>query len=352
MKEQPQIFLFYGNQSLLIDEQVADLTNKILPKDKHYLGFQRFSGEEILKGSENESLLGEFIQSLESLPFLEESRILRLDKAEVIKAPKNQSSKGKGVRLFQAILQFINSPLDMTYLVLCSQTTRENELSKPLLNACKKNGRIRKFVSYDSDRPVEWTRQRALRKGLQISESATIELIQLVGNELNDLDQELEKLQLLLGKDIPVDPHQLRQFVQGHKHYSVYALAESISKKELSKSLESLEIQLQESPRDSVKLFGVLTSQIRRMLLVKYFLKVRLSENEIFSRLRIHPFLGRQLLQNTQTFTLTELEYLHRHLAQIDLSVKYQQKHVRPILQNLFERICLGNFLQPSPLSI
>ena len=344
MRGNPQVFLFYGNQNLLIDEQVLELISKILPCDTRDLGFQRFSVEEILKGSENEGQLSELIQSIESLPFLEESRVLRLDNIERIKTPRSQSDKSREARLFQAILNFLNSPLEKIYLVLCSQTTRENDLSKPLLNVCKKGGRVRKFVAYDNDQPIEWTRQRALSKGLQIPENVAIELIQLVGNNLNDLDHELEKLHLLLGADSVVDTNQIPKIVKGHKHYSVYALSESVSKKELAQSLEFLETHLKENPRDGVKLFGILTSQVHRLLLVKYFLNERLSETEIFSKLRIHPFLGRQLLQNTKGFTLTELENIQVYLAKIDLSIKFQQQHVRPLFQNLLEKICLDNF--------
>ncbi|MEK9762726.1 MAG: DNA polymerase III subunit delta [Deltaproteobacteria bacterium] len=351
MREHPQVFLFYGNQDLLINEQVLELTNKILPSDTRDLGFQRFSVEEILKGSENEGQLSELIQSLESLPFLEESRVVRLDNIERIKAPRSQSDKSKETRLYNAVLNFLNSPLEKTFLVLCSQATRENDFSKPLLNACKKSGRVRKFVAYDNDQPIEWTRQRALGKGLRIPENVAIELIQLVGNNLNDLDHELEKLHLLFGTDSVVEANQISKFVKGHKHYSVYALSESISKKELAQSLEFLETHLKENPRDGVKLFGVLTSQVRRLLLVKYFLHERLSETEIFSKLRIHPFLGRQLLQNTKGFTLTELENIQVHLAEIDLSIKFQQQHVRPLFQNLLEKICLGHF-QFSPVRV
>ena len=344
MREHAQVFLFYGNQNLLIDEQVLEVTNKILPSDTRDLGFQRFNIEEIMKRSENEGQISELIQSLESLPFLEESKVLRLDNIERIKVPKSQSDKSMEVRLFHAIINFLNSPLEKTFLVLCSQVTRENDLSKTLLNTCKKTGIVRKFIAYDNDQPIEWTRKRALSKGLKIPENVVIELIQSVGNNLNDLDHELEKLHLLIGDDSVVETNQIRKLVKSHKHYSIYALSESISKKELTQSLEFLETHLKENPKDGVKLFGVLTSQVRRLLLVKYFLNERLSETEIFSKLRLHPFLGRQLLRNTKGFTLTELENIQAHLAEIDLRIKYQQKHVRPLFQNLLEKICLGNF--------
>ena len=95
----------------------------------------------------------------------------------------------------------------------------------------------------------------------------------------------------------------------------------------------------------------MLTSQVRRLLLVKYFLSEQLSETEIFSKMRIHPFLGRQLLCHTKGFTLTELENIQEHLAEIDLSIKFQQQHVRPLFQNLLEKICLGYF-QFSPVRV
>ena len=317
---------------------------KILLSDTRDLGFQRFSIEEILKGNENEGQFSELIQSLESLPFLQESRVLRLDNIETIKAPRSQSDKSKETRLFHAIINFLNSPLEKTFLVLCSQVTRETDISKPLLNACKKSGRVRKFVAYDDDQPIEWTRQRARSKGLQIPENVAIELIQLVGNNLNDLDHELEKLHLLIGDDSVVETNQIRKLVKSHKHYSIYALSESISKKELTQSLEFLECHLKENPRDGVKLFGVITSQVRRLLLVKYFLNERLSETEIFSKLRIHPFIGRQLFLNAKGFTVTELENIQLYLADIDLSIKFQQQHVRHLFQDLIKRICLDHF--------
>ena len=119
-----------------------EVTNKILPSDTRDLGFQRFSIEEILKGSENEGQFSELIQSLESLPFLE-SRVLRLDNIERSRLQEVKVTKARK-RLFHAIINFLNSPLEKTFLVLCSQVTRENDFSKTLLNACKKSG---KFVS-------------------------------------------------------------------------------------------------------------------------------------------------------------------------------------------------------------
>ena len=110
MREHTQVFLFFGNQNLLIDEQVFEVTNKILLSDTRDLGFQRFSIEEILKGNENEGQFSELIQSLKSLPFLEESRVLRLDNIERIKAPRSQSDKSKATRLIHAIVNFLNSP--------------------------------------------------------------------------------------------------------------------------------------------------------------------------------------------------------------------------------------------------
>ena len=181
MREHPQVFLFYGNQNLLIDEQVLEVTNKILPSDTRDLGFQRFNIEEIMKRSENEGQISELIQSLESLPFLEESQVLRLDNIERIKVPKSQSDKSKEVRLFHAIINFLNSPLEKTFLILCSQVSRENDLSKTLLKACKRTGIVRKFIAYDNDQPIEWTRKRALSKGLKIPENVVIKLIQLPG---------------------------------------------------------------------------------------------------------------------------------------------------------------------------
>lgn len=351
MKKSPPVLWVYGNQQLAMDEQVEDLVRSVLPAEERELGYERFAVGDLIKGGDSERLLGEVMQSLESLPFLQQRRILRLDQAELLKAPRGNANSGSSARLFAGVQQFLAQPLEGIYLVLSSSVQRESELSKPLLNACKQIGQVRKFVAYENDQPVDWVRQRALRKGLQVSAPAAVQLIALAGNNLSDLDQELEKLSLLLGRGSTVEIPQLQRFVQGHKHYSVFALSESVARKDLAQALTTLEQQLRENPRETVKLFSLLTSQFRRLLQVHYYWQLSLPENEIFSRLRLHPFLGRQVLQNARRFTVPELERLLLRLTELDLSIKFHNQQVRPLLQDLLQQVCTGTFRHPTPVT-
>ncbi len=53
---------------------------------------------------------------------------------------------------------------------------------------------MQKYVAYDDHSPLSWLQQRVREKGMKIDRNALLTLIEIVGNDLNDLDQELEKL--------------------------------------------------------------------------------------------------------------------------------------------------------------
>lgn len=344
MKRIPPVTLLYGNQQLALDEEVQKILTILVPEaEQRELCLERYAVSEAVKGGDADSVLSDLTMSLEALPFLQERKIVRLDQAELIKATKGKASSSTA-RLLQSIQQFAQAPLAGVWLILCSSAMRESDLSKPLLAACKKAGRVAKFVAYDNDQPVEWVRQRAQQKGLQLRGATPQLLIEMVGNDLADLEQELEKLSLLLGSRAQVEEATLQQHVQGHKHFSVFALSESAARKDLRGALATLEQQLRENPRETVKLYGLLTAQFRRLLQIHYGWQQSLPEQEILSRLRLHPFIGKQVLRNARQFSVEELERILIHLADLDLAVKFHQQHAKPLLQDLLQQISQGAF--------
>ena len=237
------------------------------------------------------------------------------------------------------MISLFKHPPDYLWLLFTSPVQRDSELSNPLLQGVKAHSTPRRFVSYDNDRPVRWVLQRAQSKGLKCSQESAQLLIDLMGNDLTDLDQELEKLSLL-HPDSVLDESFLSLHIQAHKHYSVFRLTDSMARKDLRGALETLDQQMAQAPRNHVRLYMLMVQQFRKMLLVHALSDQRMGDQQILKRLGLPIFLGRQLLEQARRFKRKDLETFMISLAEKDLEVKFNAKFAHLLLKDLKQHIC------------
>ncbi len=334
-----RVSLLYGNQQLLIDETLQQLIPRILEDRDPEWVLERFNAEELVKpGIEAESRLEAFVNSCESPSMLSDRKLIRVDNAQVLKQPR-KGEETPAAQLFRTLVRLLEALPEHLFLILTSSATREGDFSKPLLNAIRKHGAPQKFVAYDNNNPVRWTQQRAEAKGLRCSQEAAQLLIDLVGNDLSDLDQELEKLSLFApGKAL--EPEALLQQVAGHKHHSVFFMTESLAQRNLKAALETLEQQLEESPREHVRLYMLVVQQVRKLLLIHLLKAQGVAENTLLGKLGMPPFLGKQLVAQARGFRQVDLELWLKQLAENDLRVKFNA-HLAPVLlKDFFQQVC------------
>ena len=373
------IQLLYGNQQLQIDESAATLIQTLLEDRDVEFTLQRFDVTELLKDDSegaNEKV-DDFCLSCDTLPFLSDRKIIRLDHLEKLKQPRGkQNSPAKrqrevvdsvithpttlsGKRLFHTLLKYLTTPPDSCFFILTAVATREQDLSSPLLKTIKLRGSIQKFMAYDDDKPIAWIIARGRQKQISITPQLARLLIELLGIDLNILDQELEKLSLLSLQSVEGDhprknalllnEETLLEHVRGAKSFSIFRITHSLSHKDLVGALETLDQILLETPSGHVGLFVLVSQQFRRLLSIHYFQQQDLPPSVILPKLKIHPFLGKRLMAQARSFTLQELEQIVTRMADLDLQFKYNAKEARCLFQNLFQQICTGRFRSPMP---
>ena len=230
------------------------------------------------------------------------------------------------------------------WFVFTSPAMREQDFSKPLYRSIKQGGGlIQKFVAYGNSTPYNWVIQRGEQKGLPLKVDVARLLINIVGNDLTDLDHELEKLSLYLsGKT--VSEELIKEHIRGHKHFSVFRMTEALSRKELLPALEILDHQLQSAPREQVRLFALIIMQFRRLLIIHSMFEQFYKESEIIGKISLPPFLSKQVLAQARNFTSEELQNIYTELSKLDLRVKFKNTLAPLLLQDLFQRICSGQF--------
>jgi DNA polymerase-3 subunit delta len=274
---------------------------------------------------------------------LSDRKVIQLDNFELIKKAVKKNDNSAAARLFEAVQNIINNPPESLWFIFTSPVIREQDFSKPLFRSIKQSGRIQKFVAYDNSSPFNWVVQRGEKKGLPLSADAARLMINIVGNDLTDLDHELEKLSLYLS-GAPITDELIKEHIRGHKHFSVFRMTEALSRKELLPALEILDQQLQAAPREHVRLFALIIMQFRRLLIIHSMLSQFYKEAEILAKISLPPFLGKQVLDQARNFSSLEMQNIYAELAKLDLRVKFKSSLAPLLLQDLFQRICDGQF--------
>ena len=340
-----KICLIFGNQQLLIDETAKSIIEDRLEGRQQEWALERFNANELLKasGESGKQNAEDLNISCQTLPMLTDRKVIRIDNFEMIKKSGNNFEKNNQLLLYEIVEKIIKSPPENIWIVLTSTAMREKDINNSLFKIIKQKGLIKKFTSYENSTPLNWVIQRGDTKGLPISEEAARLLIDIVGNDLMDLDHELEKLSLFFSGKL-ITEEMIKGHIRGHKHFSVFRMTEALSRKELLPALEILEQQLQATPREHVRIFSLIIMQFRRMLIIHSMLDQFYNELEIINKISLPAFLSKQVLAQAKNFTSFELQKIYTELSELDLRIKFQSSLAPLILQNLFQRICSGKF--------
>ena len=345
IKSPEKICLIHGNQQLLIEETCKSIIDQILEDREQDWCLERFNVEEIIKLSgisENKSI-DEFFISIETLPMLSDIKIILIENFDLIKKTNKKIEDSSNTRLYESIKNIIKNPPDCFWFIFISKAIKESDFNKKLYQLIKDYWRINKFVSYENNSPTKWLLQRAKIKGLTMSFETAQLFIDVVGNDLSDLNNELEKMSLIFS-DTDVSEELIKKNIRGHKNFSIFRMTESLSNKDLLPALEILDNQFKTTPNEHVRIFAVIVMQFRRLITIKSFTKKSCTETEILNKISLPPFLGKQLLKQANNFSNAELENIYLELANLDLRIKFKSSIALILLQELFQCICSGKF--------
>ncbi len=114
----------------------------------------------------------------------------------------------------------------------------------------------------------EWCRQWAtLAYGLSLTAEAAELLVELVGEQLGILDQELAKLAAAAGEKAAVGVEQVRRYVSRSREADVFRIMEAIGAGQPAEALRILE-ELLAAGEDPLAILGPLSAQLRKLAAV------------------------------------------------------------------------------------
>src|SRR5215218_1517278 len=148
--------------------------------------------------------------------------------------------EAQAMRNIERLESYIEKPLASTTLVIAYKNKKVDGRTK-LAKLLKEKGIVLTTKKlYDNELP-EWTQQLIKTKGYAINRKALFLLIDHIGNDLNRLNNEIDKLALNLGERKNITDDDIENFVGISKEFNVFELQQAIASRDLYKAIRIIQ---------------------------------------------------------------------------------------------------------------
>lgn len=228
---------------------------------------------------------------------------------------------------------------------------REKPMAKkflPLFNFLSTQKYTQEFKLLSSQELTAWVKKEVAGRGGSINYQALQTLISLVGNDLWQLNNELDKLINYKlgampkltnnGQPVQIDLADIAKLVKGNFDENIFSLTDAISNKNKALAIKLLEEQYEAGLTDSY-LINMIIRQFKILLGIRQALDLGLTSKKIMSSLKLHPFVVQKGINQVRNFNLATLKKILAQLIKIDFKMKTGQADTRTMLNLFFSKI-------------
>ena len=295
------LYLFYGDEEFLMHRALLRLEAGLTEK-----------------GGEPPTKVVREAQEVELAEFLAEARAATLWGA-------GQLLILRGVDFYpaaqlKAVTGYLDHPAPRAWVVLLAEGLKAREVEKHgVWGRLAKEEAALGFYRLREGELHQWLTREARHLGKNLTLAAAQRLVEMVGDNLAELSQELEKLALFAGPENTLTPALVTQLASHSRTYNIFALVEALGEPGFHQRLTSLGhlLDLGEAPP---KILGMLARQVRILIRVKEGSGA--NPVELARRLGVPQWKVKSLGQQAARFSAAALKSHLELLHQVDFHLK------------------------------
>ena len=227
---------------------------------------------------------------------------------------------------------------------------RERVLTKAqaeLFNFLLKHKYYQQFNFLNNTELISWIKKEVNNRDGKINNQAAQILASLIGNDLWQVNNEINKLlnyklalqpKLTKAGTVAVEVEDVNNLVKGNLDENIFALTDAIGNKNKALAIKLLEEQITIGLTDGY-LLNMIVRQFRILLQIRQALDSGLTSRKIINLLKLHPFVVQKGISQANQFSLTVLKNILNQLTGIDYSMKTGKIDILTMIDLLIARI-------------
>lgn len=224
-----------------------------------------------------------------------------------------------------AAASYLESPAPGTVLALVGEDVKK---TTALWKACVKSGEVLEFAVAKKGLQ-RWISEQFRQRGVQAEPGACAALLQIVGEDLQALSVEVDKLATWASGE-PIGEHEVAKLAAPLADEPIFALTDAWAARDTARALLASETIFErdaKTRRDiAPRLAGALGSHLGRLRAVKRLAGEGVRPRDVAGQLRVHPFYAEKLFSQGEGFSPDELRDAVVRLADLDGALKGRSK--------------------------
>ncbi|WP_336070514.1 DNA polymerase III subunit delta [Mesoflavibacter sp. CH_XMU1404-2] len=314
------IYLLMGEEPYYIDKISEFIEETILTEEER--GFNQM----ILYG--RDVAVEDIVSNAKRFPMMAERQVV------IVKEAQDLS------RTFDKLDEYAKNPQPSTVLVLCYKYKTVDK-RKAVYKAIKKSGVV--FESkklYDNQVP-DWIKRVLSPKGYTITPKASQLLVEFLGTDLGKINNELEKLQIVLPQNTQITPEHIEENIGISKDYNNFELRKAIGARDSVKAFKIVQY-FADNPKDNPMVVTVaLLFNFFSQLLQLHGMNDK-NPRSVASALRVNPYFVNEYLDAARNFPMRKVSQVVALLREFDVKSKGVNSNAVPqgdLLKELLVKI-------------
>lgn len=301
------VYLMVGEESFFIDETIRKLR-----------AYYSEDEMEIITFDLDEQPIDAVIDEADTIPFFTERKIILAKNASFLKA--TDKSKEKINHDLKRLESWLTHPSETAVTFFIAPYEKLDERKK-VTKLMKEKSVVLQSVTPQNKDLVTWIRSEASSFDKRITDDAIDLLVEMVGTNMLQLRQEIEKMALYMGNDIEIRGHLVEELVAKTLEHDAFKMLNAYLENRPKDALIIYHDLLQQK-EEPIMLVGLLASNIRTMSNVTFLLQKGYHQQQIAKQLKIHPYRVKLIAEQRNRPSNERLMQALYKLAEIDLQLK------------------------------
>ncbi|GKZ10692.1 DNA polymerase III subunit delta [Paraclostridium bifermentans] len=307
------VYLFYGRELYLI-ENVIKTCKKSLNESMIDFNLDILDGKELT--------LDQILSNAETLPFMDERKILIIKDFELLKGKKKNFSDSDESELIEYI-EKVPSTTVIVFLVYGDVDKRKSLVKKinkvGIVNHCDKLSDMDLF---------KWVKNRFKQNEVYINDSEIMYFIEQEGyrdknseKTLSDLENEINKIASFVGKGNNVTKAIIDKLSQKKVENDIFKLIDEIGNKNSSHAMKIVTDMILEG-ESVLGIFAMVSKQFKLVMQARQLQNQGYSSKVIAEKLSAHPFVVTKALKQGRLFADEAVVDMLNFILESDFKIK------------------------------
>ena len=306
-------YIFYGKEYYLIENAIKEIKSTL---NDGMIDFNL----DVIDGKE--TTLDQLISSIETLPFMDDKKVVILKDFELLKG-KKKNFTDEDEKYFTDYVDNIPSTTTLVLVVYGDIDKR-----KSLIKKVSKNGVVFNCDKLSDMDLFKWVKKKFETNKVIIDNAQVMYFIDQEGyrdknseKTLSDLENEINKISSFVGKENKVTNDIIDQLSQKKVENDIFKLIDYVGQKNSSDAMKILSDMLYEG--ESV--FGIFSMIARQFKVIMQVRQLQLqghSSKSIADRLKLHPFVVGKALKQTKNFSDEIIIDILNSILESDFKIK------------------------------